>query len=180
MPHAAEPDPDRYADALIAMGEASGALVAIEDDLRELSEFMRKQGALRQFLASPLVQPEGKTSALREVLGRRVHPVLLHYVQMLQSMQHLAHLPAVTERFFAKITGTRQQVSGEIVTAVPLLPDTFAAITAEVCRVLGKDVHLQPRLAPGIVGGVFVKVGDFIIDGTVETLLDTARRQLVG
>ncbi len=179
MPPAAVPDIERYADALIALGEASGTMPAIEEDLRALSEFLRTQGDLRQFLASPRIHDAGKERALDQVLERRVHPVLIHYVQMLQGLGHLTHLSAIAECFFGKVAGARQQASGEIVTAVPLSPEKLAAITTEVGRVLGKEVHLQPRITPGIVGGIFVKVGDFIIDGTVETQLDAVRRQLV-
>ncbi len=180
MPPDSTPDLDRYADALIALSEAAGVSAEVEADLLELSEFLRGQEALREFLASAHVGEEGKDRALFQVLDRRVHPLLTHYVLMLRSLGHLGHLPAIAERFFSRLSGARRQATGEIVTAVPLSPEKLAAITREVGRTLGKDVRLQPRIASGIVGGILVKVGDVIIDGTLEAQLDDIRRQLSG
>jgi len=171
-------DPSQYADALIAMGQACNALPQIENDMLEALELLQSNAEMQQFLANPSVMQEGKTNALLKILQGRLHPVLVHFLAMLLTQHQLRAIKTIASSFFKQASELREQVSGDINTAVPISAERLAEIEEEVGSSLGKQVHLRHSIAPGILGGIYIKVGDFVIDGTVEHQLDTIRRQL--
>jgi F-type H+-transporting ATPase subunit delta len=61
---------------------------------------------------------------------------------------------------------------------VELPAGKVAAIEAEVDRIMNRKVHLLPRVDPGMLGGVLVRVGSFVLDGTVDSRLEKFRRSL--
>ena len=62
-------------------------------------------------------------------------------------------------------------------TARPLTPERTALIEKETGRLLGRTVSLRVRVDPKLLGGLYVRVGDFVIDGTVDTQLDALRKK---
>jgi len=170
---------DHYADALIALGRAAGALQTIEHDVIHLLDFVREHEDLQRFLDSETVANEGKRRAIHEILKRHTHPVLVDFLIMLVSAGDLPLLHGISERFLEKAAEVHACVSGEVQVAKPLSDTHLAEIEAEVGRILDKQVSLRPRVMPGILGGVLVKVGDFILDGTLERQLNDAKRQLL-
>ena len=170
---------EHYADALIALGKAGGALRTIEHDAIHLLDFLSESEAVQRFLDSETVAREGKRRAIQEVLKGHSHPLLIDFLVMLVSAGDLPLLGAIAERFLTKATEVHERISGEIHMAAPLSNHHLAEIESEVGRILNKQVSLRPRVVPGILGGILVKVGDFILDGTLDRQLDDARRQLL-
>lgn len=170
---------DHYADALIALGKAAGALQTIEHDVIHLLDFVQGNEDLQRFLDSETVAGEGKRRAINEVLKGHSHPLLIDFLIMLVSANDLPLLSAVAETFLKKAAEVHECISGEVHLAAPLSDSHLAEIEAEVGRILNKQVNLRPRVMPGILGGALVKVGDFILDGTLDRQLDDARHQLL-
>ena len=176
----APPESVRYAEALLALAEAAGSSSRIEQELVSLLDLFETNTALRRFLADPAVKTEGKKTALHELLCERVSPVLLHFVLILQAEGVLPQIRAIGEDFFRLFTSKRRKVTGTLLSAVPVPDDKLAVIEREAGRVLGKDVHLRVRVETGIMGGMRIQVGDFILDGTVEHQFSELRRKLLG
>jgi F-type H+-transporting ATPase subunit delta len=170
---------ERYADALFALAEATGRLAEIEARLPPVVDLLTDHGPLREFLADPAVSVRGKTAALDEVLAGQAPDLLLRFLAVLQDEGALTRLPEIQAAFHARVSGRHAARSGEVVSACPLSEDRVEAIAREASRILGAPVRLRPRVAPGIVGGVCVQVGDWVLDGTVEYQLTEARRQLI-
>ena len=172
-------DVEQLADSLVSLGRATATLKRFDEDLMLTLETFEKNSQVRRFLADPAIRVEGKLSAVREILKDRVHPVLLHFLLILVEQDIISKLKPVADSFFRKVSGLRQRISGELVTALPLPPEKIAAIEKETGAILDKEVHLRVRVDPDILGGVFVQVGDFVLDGTIDHRLDSIRRQLL-
>ena len=170
---------EHYADALIAIGKAANALRAIEDDVVHLLNFMEESEELQRFLASATVAQTGKRRALQEILKEQIHPLLIEFLIMLLTAGDLAQLKTVANCFFEKASQVHERITGEIHVAVPMSDDRIASIESEIGRILNKRVTLRARVMPGVLGGALIKVGDFIVDGTIDRQLEEAKRQLL-
>ncbi len=170
---------EHYADALIAMGKAANALSILEDDFGHLLTFMQESEDLQRFLASATVAQTGKRQALQEILQGQSHPLLIEFLIMLLTSGDLPLLEKVAHGFFEKASKAHESLSGEIHVATPLSEDRIIAIETEISRMLNKHVTLRPCVTPGILGGALVKVGDFIVDGTIDRQLEEVKRQLL-
>lgn len=174
-----QPDMERFADALIAMAQAADCLQQIETELTGVLPLIAESARIRGFLADPTIRTEGKRKAVAEVVGDGVHPALLCFLCFLVDEHQLTRMDDIAESFFEKVSGMREEASGELVSAVPLKGEKVALIEEETGRMLGRKVSLRTRVDPGLLGGLYVRVGDFVIDGTLDRQLDTLRQTLL-
>jgi F-type H+-transporting ATPase subunit delta len=168
----------RFADALVALGEACDALPQLERDLAAAADLLRSNERIRRFLADPSVDECGKSLALERILGKRVHPAAVHFLSILRREGRLADLDEVVGVFLGRVGLLGRKVTGELVTARPLSEARVAEIEQEVGRTLGKDVHLIVRINEDLLGGVIVKVGSLVVDGTVAHRLEAVEKAL--
>jgi F-type H+-transporting ATPase subunit delta len=179
MPQAKTEKIEHYADALVAIGKASNALACIEEDVVHLQAFMTESEAVRRFLASASVETKGKRKALQEILHPHIHPLLIEFIILLLTAGDLHLLDPVAALFFEKAAEEHEHIAGELHIATALSEEHIASIEAEMGRILNKNVSLRPHIMPGILGGILVKVGDFIVDGTLDRQLEDSRQQLL-
>ncbi|MCX7591997.1 MAG: ATP synthase F1 subunit delta [Kiritimatiellae bacterium] len=163
---------ENYAAALLHLAVATDQLAEIEHDLTKVQDLMVESEELRCFLANPVITAEGKTTALRRLLGADISQITLEFLDILVLTGTIRRLNAIVESFFRQLAARRNKVSGEIVTAVPLSPEIVATIEKETSRILGKDVSLRVRVAPDLLGGIYLRVGNFVIDGTLDHQLE--------
>jgi len=168
-----------YAAALVALGEAAGVLDRLERDLIRLLDLLREHPDLRGFLSDSCIRAEGKTQALREVLGGQTEPEILHLLEILAERNRLRDLPQIAARFFEKRASLDRMDAGELVAAAPVAPEQVAAIEREAGRILGRSVHVRVRMDPTLLGGLRLRVGDTVVDGTIDRQLELFRLQLL-
>ena len=170
---------ETYARALQEIAVANHCIEAIKADLGHLAEFIRKTPAVREFLASDTVSVPGKHNALAELIGEQLHPVLVQFALLMAAAGDAERIPPLAAAFATAADGNNPTATGEIHSAVTLSPERLAEIETEVGLTLNCKVSLQPRVMNNILGGIRVKVGDTIIDGTLDTQLENARRNLL-
>lgn len=169
---------ERYADALVALGECAGNLQKLEQELLEAVEIFENSDKLQSFLGDITVAEEGKRATLTEVLDGRIDAVLFHFILILHAQGDLHLLRKVATVFFDKASELRERVSGILVSARPLSDKAVARVEKHVGVLLGKDVRLLAKEDRSLLGGMRVQVGDMLIDGTVDRELEDIRRQL--
>ena len=176
MPH--DPINTGYARALLEMAQAENAVSRIEEDLFRLRELLKANPALLEFLKNPNLKREGKRQALAELFAGRVHPLTLNLLLTLTDTDRGGRLLAVIEPFRDLAATARQAVTGEVTTAIPLDETTLQRLATELGRVTGKTVRLLPRVDPAILGGAIIKVGEQIIDGSLQRKLAQIKAKL--
>jgi F-type H+-transporting ATPase subunit delta len=167
-----------YAHALFAAAQAENALGRIEEELFRLRELLKTNPALVEFLKDPNIKREGKRQALTDLFQGRVQPLVLSSLLMLSDLDRAGRVALVIDEFIALAAASRQQVSGEVVTAIALDAATLARLTAELSRLTGKNVHLLQRVDPAILGGAIIQIGDQIIDGSLRRKLNQIKEQM--
>ena len=167
-----------YAQALVSLAEASGLLERIEREMLDLQDLLKSNRDLRNFLGDLSVKHSGKTAALEEILGKRVHPIVTHFLLLLHAEDMLREIDSIAQTFFTLASERRAKASGLLTSAHPISDDVHSRIESEIGRILGKEVHLLVRKDASLLGGMRVQVGDFVVDGTVDRQLAEMRNQL--
>ena len=82
------------------------------------------------------------------------------------------------EEFSAQAAGAIDKVSGEVTTAITLDEATLGRLATELSRITGKSVQLFQKVDPAILGGAIIKVGEQIIDGSLQRKLNQIKERL--
>ena len=130
-------------------------------------------------LANPAVPVDRRATALAEMLGDRVSRPVLNLIQLLLRRGRIEELPRVAAEF-RRLDDDRQGITHATATsAAPLTPDEVRALTARLEQSTGGRIALDVKVDPSLLGGLVVRVGDRLIDGSVRGRLERLRNQLI-
>ena len=170
----------RYAEALLRTAKPAGALAGCAESYAGVLEVMASSRDLVIFLDSPQVREQEKKEVLKKVFGPRLEPVLLDFFNLLIDRNRIELLRDIGEVFAELVEADQGLVRARVVTAIALPADLEAKLRDKLAQVTGKNVVLEKKVDPAVLGGVCVTLGDRIIDGTVRTNLDRLRKTLGG
>lgn len=170
---------ERYAQALLALaGPDSGELDRLDDDLDALGEILATTPSLGAFLENPRILTADKKALVTKVFGDRVSPRILNLMQILIDKHREKELAGIAMRFSQLADERRGVEEAEVITAVPLPAAKFEALTQQVQRFSTHNVRLVQTVDPAILGGVILRLGNRIIDGSVRSTLQDLKRTL--
>ena len=169
----------RYAAALFNQAEATDAVTTAANDLQLVAETVAESGALRALLAQPLVTDARKKLALKNVFGEKISPMTLALLNLLIDKRRVELLPQVQAEFARRVLEYRNIAHATATSAVPLTPEQVAALERSLEARTGKDIELEMTVDPTLIGGIFVRIGDTVLDGTVRGNLERLREQLL-
>ena len=175
MPRAASAR--RYAQAVFELALENRELEKWFDDLTLLSDSVSNQEFL-DFLSQPRVTSEEKIRVVRDALGDLVEPLALNLMSLLAT-KNIAHiLPGITDQYQELLDAQQGIERAEAVTAIPLDDDVQRRITEMLSAVSGREVRLTTRVDVEILGGMIVRIGDRVMDGSTRSRLRAMRREL--
>lgn len=157
---------------------------ALEDWLAGLQQVQRalhRQPDLLPKLDDPGTSPSAKEALLGQVLPRNARPEVRNFVRLLVRENDLKLLDDI----LVELEGVLEEVgaavrTAEVTTAVPLSPEDRAALEAQLVKRFGNNLVFEYTVDPSVIGGVRVRVGDRVIDGTVAGRLNAMRERLMG
>lgn len=164
------------AEAACITAERDGQLDRVEDELFAFGRAVDESSDLQMALTSPSLSDERKGALVRDLVGPSASPVTT------QLLVHLAgnlrgRRPATAVEALARLAADqRQRLLAEVRAAVALTPEQHQRLAAALSRLQGREVRVNVIVDPTVVGGVVVRVGDEVIDGSVASKLETARR----
>lgn len=167
----------RYAQAAFDIARDHGTLDAWEKDLQHLRGVL-SDPMVAGFFESPAVSEEAKRKALGSILPDDAQQHVRNLALLLLDRGRIGQLDQVVQVFEELLLEERGIAIADVTTAVELTPEEAAEVRAQLSRIIGKQVEIRPRVDPAIIGGVVVRVGDTLIDGSVQTQLNQLRERL--
>jgi F-type H+-transporting ATPase subunit delta len=172
----------RYARALfdIALAEKKD-LARTFGDLKAFADLFDTNEGLRRVLTNPAIPATRKRAVSEELLARStgVEPAVGKLLLLLAERDRLALLPAIRDAFEARLMDHQHVVRAEVTTAEALPSDQVATIRENLKRATGRDVQLETKVDPEIIGGAVARIGSTIYDGSITRQLDRMRKRLI-
>jgi F-type H+-transporting ATPase subunit delta len=169
-----------YARALLGAAEKAGVADRVVEEYRDVVEgLLRPQPRFRAVLASAFVDHEQKLAMLDRVFKGRVAAVLLNFFKILSQHARLDLIVAVYEQLLAAFDELRGRVKVEVRTVAPLDATAAELIKHRVTRLIGGEPRLEVREDPDLIGGVVLRIGDTVYDGSIATQLRHAKAQMI-
>ncbi|MBX6388231.1 MAG: F0F1 ATP synthase subunit delta [Frankia sp.] len=165
-------------EALLVDAEAANALDEVEDELFRFGRILDRNPQLSLALTNPAAPAEAKEALVDRLLAGRAHPVTVRLTKQAVADREFGDLARRLEQFSRIAAARRDRVVAVVRTAVPLDADQVTRLRAALSRYFGREIQLQTDLDPSVLGGVVVRVGDEVVDGSVLRRLAAARQGL--
>ncbi|HSW45573.1 MAG TPA: ATP synthase F1 subunit delta [Phycisphaerae bacterium] len=169
---------DVYAQALLEAVADSERQQEIADQLADLASLVGRDPGLEMFLVAETIEPKLRRESLERLFRGRMNDLLLNLLQVLNRRRRLALLRSVQRCVELRLEDQRQQQEVTVRTAVPLWHELRTAIQRVIGLWSGKSVILVEEVDPGIIGGLVLRVGDTLIDGSLRSRLNELRSNL--
>jgi len=165
--------------AIVAAAELNGRLDNLEDELFRFGRIVASQPELRMALSNPFVSADAKRELLHGLLAGKVTPEALRLITEAAINPLERSLDLGLEEYARLAARRRERLIAEVHVAVPLTEAQRGRLAAALGTTYGHQVHLNVVLDPRVTGGMTIRIGDELIDGSVATRLAAARRRLV-
>jgi len=165
--------------ALVAAADAAGELDALETELFEVGRFVRSDAELRQVVSDRGLPAAAKADLLGTLLSGKVSATTVALAAQAAAAR-TGSFEKVLAAFGVTAAARRSRLLAEVRVAAELGEAEQNRLAAALGKKYGRDVHLNIVIDPSIVGGIAVSVGDEVVDGSMSTRLEVARRRLAG
>ena len=171
----------RYATALFGLARDEKQLETVGASLSTVRAALRESDDFRALTTSPLIsrdQAVKTVAATAETM--RLDPITSNFVGVLAQNRRLSQLDPVIRAFNMLAARHRGETTAEITSAHPLTDDQVAALKQNLRTRIGRDVAVDQSVDPAILGGLVVKIGSQMIDGSIRTKLNTLAHAMKG
>lgn len=164
--------------ATMAVAEKDGTLDEVEDELFRFGRILDRQPELNSLLADVTTPDDKRVELLRSVLGGKVKPVTAALLAQTVRSPRGRSIDRAAAELSELAAARRDRYVAHVTTPVALTPAQEQRLGEALTRLYGRPISLQIERDENLLGGLVVRVGGEVIDGSVATKLATARRQL--
>jgi F-type H+-transporting ATPase subunit delta len=167
-------------DAALAVAEAAGDLDEVEDELFRFERILDAESELRAALTDSSLPDDRKRDLLHRLLDGKVNDVTFGLLERAVLTPRGRTIERVITDLSALAAKRRERLIARVTTAVELSEQEYSDLAAALHANFGSDIQLQVVVDPSLIGGLTVRIGDELIDGSVARQLAEARRRLTG
>ncbi len=169
----------RYSQAVFRSALDKKELNRWQSDLRRIASLI-KDDTLFALLENPEVSFDNKAKVLSERLGE-VNPLALKLVFLLVTKGRLGIIGDIADEY-QRLVDNYRGIEGaevaEVTTAIPLDDEDRLRLAQRITSLVGKPVVLKPKVDSSLIGGIIIRVGDRLIDGSIRSKLEALKREM--
>ena len=171
----------RYAAALFELAKDERQLTQVEADLKAFQGMLDQSEDLRRLVRSPVISAGDQAKALAAILGRAgVSGLTANFFKLIARNRRLFAAADMIRDFRALLARERGEVTADVASAHALTPAQMQALKDALRAQVGKDVQIDTRVDPNLLGGLVVKMGSRMIDSSLRTKLDNLKVAMKG
>jgi len=168
-----------YAEALLELARRAEDAAGWGKLIRDVANGMQQDHKLSLFLESPKISEAQKNEVLFQALGDRVPRHFLRFLQTLVRKRRQMLIPAIATEYESLLDIHEGRVHANVTTAREMTSVDEVRIADQLSRVVGKKVVPHMNVNAAIIGGVVVKIGDTVMDGSVRRRLARLKWQML-
>jgi F-type H+-transporting ATPase subunit delta len=171
----------RYAIALFELAREEKKLDAVAASLAGVKQALAESPEFAALTTSPLVgREEAQRAAAAAAGAMKLDPITTNFLGVLARNRRLSQLPGVIRAFNTLAARHRGEITAEVTSAHPLDDGQVDAIKQNLRTRYGSDIAVDLNVDPAILGGLVVKIGSRMIDGSIRTKLNNLAQAMKG
>lgn len=168
-----------YAETLFALARKHEALETYAGAIDTVATLLDEDAKFRLFLETPRIDARDKKQVVGKVFSDVAPKPFVHFLFVTIDKRRQRLLRAIAREFHDLVDEHENRAHVDVTVARPLDDDTTRAIGDKLSRLLGVTAIPHVRVNPDILGGVVVRAGDTVYDGSLRRRLGGMRRQLL-
>lgn len=169
----------RYARALFEIAEEKNKFEQFEQDLTALNEAIQSSKELESFLVHPRIDVKVKKEKINAIFAGNISEEVLSLMQLLLDRRRENIISALMKEFVALSNDARNVMDAVVYTAQSMDEAELQAIAEKFGKKIGKTIRVKNEVDPSIVGGLIIRIGDRLYDGSVKGKLFRFKQSLV-
>jgi len=168
-----------YASALFEIGVDNNLLIQFEEELGVVSDILAEEGDLKLYLDSQGISKESKKSFISRVFSGNLNDFLVNFIKVTidNDRQHLISGIYYSLIQMIDVEMNRQRVT--IISSIKLDESILERIKDAVAKTLAKNIIIDELIDELILGGIIIKIGDLVIDGSLAKDLQNMKKKLL-
>jgi F-type H+-transporting ATPase subunit delta len=168
----------RYAKALFEVAKEKNLISQVEEELKSIVNAIKAHADLQKFLNHPNIGVSVKTDLLKQVFEGKVSEPVWNILQIIIDKGREGILNVLVSDYVKIANEALGQANATVYTAVALNEEQLAEIAAQFSKLTGKTLRLDTVTEPKLLGGIQVRIGDRLYDGSLSGKLDRLSKSL--
>jgi F-type H+-transporting ATPase subunit delta len=169
----------RYATALFELARDEKSIDSVKADLDKFEAMLSDSADLKRLVRSPVFGASDQSKALSAVLDKAgISGISANFLKVLTANRRLFAVADVIRAFRALVAKFKGEASADVTVAEPLSDKNLDALKSALKTISGKDVTLNVKVDPSIIGGLVVKLGSRMVDSSLRTKLNSIKHAM--
>lgn len=170
--------PRRYAQALLMIAAERNQLDKYEQELDAFKQILLNEPNLKEFMDNPKILPEEKKKILTPLVEGRLDPLIVNFLSVIVEKRRGNMYLEIIEEYRNYADAARNIIDAEVRTAVQITDKDFRELEAKLSKATGKKVRMKSTVDTSLLGGMVVRIGDTVMDGSVTKRLSLLKGRL--
>lgn len=167
-----------YAQALFEVALELDNLDQIRDELGFINETFKVNPEFYEVFRTPKINKEERKDIVTKVFGDKVSKEVLNFIKILIDKRRGSAVSSIYSEYVDMVDEQKGVVKAVVESAVELTDAERTTLTEKLAKVTGREVRLTCLVKPSVMGGLIVRIGDKVIDGSVKNRLDIMKDNL--
>ncbi|MHC1720245.1 MAG: F0F1 ATP synthase subunit delta [Clostridiaceae bacterium] len=169
----------RYALALYRVAEEKGKVDQFMDEMNQIVELVKKDANLRLLIEHPQVSTSQKKALFVNIFKGKIEDDILSFLNLLLEKRRILELSSMFNQMKGIYLEKHNTVIAEVKTVLPLLEEEKKELVQNLQNKFNKTITLKEEIDPAILGGVYVRIANEVIDGTVKSKIEDMKKLML-
>ncbi|MDP6987607.1 MAG: ATP synthase F1 subunit delta [Phycisphaerales bacterium] len=170
-----------YARSLFDLSDEAGGrdkILEVADELEQVCELVRRDASFREYLDSPVIDIARRAVGIKQIFTNQITDLVMRFLLVLNTNGRLGHLESIHTAFHDLVQESWGRIEVDCWTAMPLGGEQQQILSARLHEILGKEPVLHAWTDESLIGGIKIRIGDRLIDGSVAARLKQFEKNL--
>lgn len=168
----------KYSQALFELGKEEKSLMNFKEQLTDIVMTLEEYHDLKKLLFHPAVTPEDKKKVIQDIFSSNISEEIMNFLKILIDKRREKYIVTIYKNFIKLLNKENDILEIEVISAIKLSDVLKERLEKKVVNLTGYKIILKEKIEPDIIGGLILKIGDQVIDGSIRHDLEILENKI--